>query len=462
MPFYAQIAKPNQYVSEPERLRIVNGLQRLKTALADHIAQHRVAAPGTGTVRIATWNLREFGGSKYGGRGTEPLYYIAEIIAHFDVVALQEVRADMDTLERLLAILGPDWEHIATDVTDGDAGNGERMVFLFNRQKAYFTHIAGELTLPEGGKVTAAFGERVRLENGMRLNLPAGANLGTDFDARMKSRAGGKHALDKDLEIPLPAGCTVTLPAGCALTMVKNSEVEKIATGRARVSIPAPVAGAPFRVRLPSNSLDDSLRNFARTPFLVSMQSGWLKINLCTVHIYFGDSDDPLMMEQRRSEIEHLTGLLGQRAEDEFAANGKVLTAVLGDFNIMNHQHPTMQALESSGFSVPDALKAIPGSNVEKDKAYDQIAFWQPDRNRGYVKVDVVGAGVFDYYEHIYRLDQAAEYSPANPTKFKDMRTYKMSDHLPMWIELRNDFSAEYLQASAAAQPAPVPAPPPP
>ena len=55
---------------------------------------------------------------------------------------------------------------------------------------------------------------------------------------------------------------------------------------------------------------------------------------------------------------------------------GSTLTAVLGDFNIISKEHETMKALERAGFVVPPKLKTIPGSNVEKDKAYDQIAFW--------------------------------------------------------------------------------------
>jgi endonuclease/exonuclease/phosphatase family metal-dependent hydrolase len=464
MPFYTRLARANADPKlEETRQRTIAQLKHLKTVLSDHLAQGRTVQTRASTVRIATWNLREFGGSKSGGRETEPLYYIAEIISHFDVVALQEVRGNLAALHMLLDILGPDWDHLATDVTDGDSGNGERMVFLFDTKKAHFTHIAGELTLPDGMKVTAAFGERIMLDNGLRLTLPSGANLGTDFDARLKSKSGGKHALDRDLEIALPPGCSVALPDGCSLAVVKNTEVTKIGTGRAKVAIPpSPIGGKAFRLRFPGGSIDDSFKQFARTPYLVSMQSGWLKINLCTVHIYFGDSEDPQLMEQRRGEIQALTNLLGERAKDDLKNDPKspVLTAVLGDFNIMNHDHPTMKALENSGFEVPDALKAIPGSNVEKDKAYDQIAFWEPKRDRGFVKVEVVGAGVFDYYDHIYRLDQAATYLPASEVgKFKDWRTYKMSDHLPMWIELRNDFSEDYLDSSAAAQ---LPVPPPP
>jgi Endonuclease/Exonuclease/phosphatase family len=456
MPFYARLAKANpDPAQEQVRLRTISGLQRLRVALKEHIAQGQLGKATDKSVRIATWNLREFGGTKSGGRGHETLCYIAEIIAHFDVVALQEVRGNLTALRELLALLGPDWEHIATDVTDGDAGNGERMVFLFNRNKAHFTNIAGELTLPDGAKITASFGERVTLKDGLRLSLPPGTNLGSEFDARLKPKAGGKHALDRDLEIALPSGCSLALPDGCSLAVVKNTEVQRVGTGKAKVAIPpSPIRGEAYRLRLPGGSIDDSFKQFARTPYLVSMQSGWLKINLCTVHIYFGDSEDPKLMEQRRSEIQALTDMMGQRARDDLKDDPKspVLTALLGDFNIMNHDHPTMKALENSGFQVPDALKAIPGSNVEKDKAYDQIAFWEPTRAREYVKVEVIGAGVFDFFEHVYRGDEAQTYLPGETDrKYKDWRTYKMSDHLPMWVELRNDFSDEYLDASASA-----------
>lgn len=113
-----------------------------------------------------------------------------------------------------------------------------------------------------------------------------------------------------------------------------------------------------------------------------------------------------------------------------------------------------MSALESSGFLIPEALKTIPGSNVARDKAYDQIAFWEPSRATGYARLDVLAANVFDCFEHVLRLDEEAIYRAEAPgngmkptTRFSDWRTYKMSDHLPMWIELRSDFGEDYLRA---------------
>jgi hypothetical protein len=453
MPFYWELKKPHPEggAREEVRQRTIAGLQRLRAALKAHFPSD---ADRSRMLRIGTWNLREFGGTKSGGREQEPLFYIAEIISNFDIAAIQEVRANLKAFDQLCRILGPDWDHLATDVTDGDAGNGERMVFLYNRRRAQFRNIAGELTLPDGKKVLASFGERLRLGDGLRLSLPTGTDLSGEYEARTLKKGSGAIALDRDLEIALPAGSTLSLPEGCALTIIKNTVVSRPRKGIAKVDVPTgSVDGKPYRVRLPGGILDDSFKQFARTPYIVSFQAAWLKINLCTVHIYFGDNADPQLLKQRRDEIAALTDALGERAREELKEDpqASTLTAVLGDFNILSKEHETMKALENSGFVVPAKLKQIPGSNVEKDKAYDQIAFWEPDRDRGHVKVDIAGAGVFDFYEHVYRLAEHETYLPGSTeAKFKEWRTYKMSDHLPMWIELTSDFSDEYLKRCAS------------
>lgn len=459
MPFYSRLSKPHAAGSSEEALRkrTIAGIRRLRAALAQHFPADtdRMA-----TVRIGTWNIREFGGAKYGGRETyEPLYYMAEIISNFDIVALQEVRDDMSAFLELRSILGPDWDYLATDVTDGGAGNGERMVFLFDRTRARFRNIAGELTLPDGRKVLASFGERVLLENGIALELPPGADMSGVYKASSRKESSGAIKLDQDVDIPLPPGCKLALPEGSALSVTKNSAVERVpnTVGWVDITIPAgTVAGKDYRLRFPGAALDDSFKQFARTPYIVSFQTGWMKIDLATVHIYFGDNEEPPLLAQRRREIERLTEALGKRAAAEMKQNpgNPVLTAVLGDFNILSAEHETMQALEANGFEVPPEIRSIPGSNVDKSKAYDQIAFWEPRRNRGYVKVEVRGAGVFDFFEHVYRLDERATYQPERTEgSYKTWRTYKMSDHLPMWIELTRDFSDAYIDACEAAEP---------
>jgi endonuclease/exonuclease/phosphatase family metal-dependent hydrolase len=412
------------------------------------------------TVRIGTWNIREFGNTTHGGRDSyEPLYYMAEIISNFDIAAIQEVRDDLSEFLELRQILGPDWDYLATDVTDGGAGNGERMVFLYNGSRVRFRNIAGELTLPDGKKVLASFGERIRLENGIGLQLPEGVDLSGIYEAKSEKSNSGAIKLAEDVEIALPEGAWLALPEGSALAVAKGAEVVRPPGTRGKVDIRVPqgtVVGRDFRLRFPGEALDESFKQFARTPFIVSFQSAWMKIDLATVHIYFGDNEDEKLLAQRKREILRLTEALGDRAAREMKKNpdSPVLTAVLGDFNILSAEHETMQALEANGFEVPAQIRSIPGSNVPQDKAYDQIAFWEPKRNRGYVKVDIRGAGVFDYYEHVYRLEDRTAYTPQRPEgSYKTWRTYKMSDHLPMWIELTSDFSEAYLDACDAIEP---------
>lgn len=454
MPFYPslKIRPSNSIQQKNKKRRTAQRIKILKKALKNHFIESSTGNNPSESVKIATWNLREFGGSKYKGRDFECVYYIAEIISHFDLVALQEIRIDTDDyddFDNLLRILGPSWTYIATDVTDGSAGNKERMAFLYNRKKVFFRNIAGELTLKEGGKIKAHFGERIKLEKGLKLKLPAGSDLSGTYRARLKTSKGNKK-LAADLEIPLPESTLLELTEGTHLTLAKNTIVTSPGRGKARVTIPNIIAGKDYRLRFINNIFDDSLRQFARTPFLISFQAGWLKLNLCTVHIYYGDNGKR-KIEQRRSEIELLTEALANKAKSEFKNDKEAFLGVLGDFNIIGKGHPTMTALESNGFMIPDELKSIPGSNVKKDKAYDQIAFWNPKRNTKYAKLDVMGANVFDFFEHVYKNEDEAKYRAESNnglkdnTSFNDWRTYKMSDHLPMWIELRTDFGNEYL-----------------
>jgi len=455
MPFYTalKIHSRNTPETRNKKKRVASNLRKLKSTLSQHLNDSGSVSNSKHSVKIATWNLREFGGSKFKGRDYEPLYYIAEIISHFDIVALQEIRADLDEFNHLRRILGPDWDFIATDVTDGKAGNGERMVFLYKQRHIQFRNIAGELTLKEDRKIRAAFGERIKLTGDLQIKLPAGSeSLSGTYNARLKS-SSGKKKLDADLEIPLPAKSVLELPNGSSLVVTKNTEVTSPSRGKADVIIPDDVIkGKKYRMRFPENTFDDSLKQFARTPYLISFQAGWLKINLCTVHIYYGDSSDENKLEQRRSEIEQLTKALADKAEGEFSFDDKSFLGVLGDFNILGENHPTMEALESNNFVIPEQLKSIPGSNVARDKAYDQIAFWKPSQINSYACLDVLAANIFDFFEHVYTHNDETIYRAESEnnglktsSKYNTWRTYKMSDHLPMWIELRTDFSEEYL-----------------
>jgi hypothetical protein len=213
---------------------------------------------------------------------------------------------------------------------------------------------------------------------------------------------------------------------------------------------------------------DIPAQQVARTPLMAAFQVGWTKFVLATVHILYGDkSAEPVA---RVEEIKQVARFLRERTDDpkEHIRN----FIVLGDFNIFSDTDDTMLALtKDGGFSVPEGVQHIPGSNVAKDKKYDQIAF----RARGERFESTGQAGAFDYYQHVFTDGDADEYRPeiaayikkrhdegkkspkepatkaAEKSQFKTWRTYQMSDHLPLWAEFRVDFANEYLNLIAAA-----------
>ncbi|MCA9976427.1 MAG: endonuclease/exonuclease/phosphatase family protein [Anaerolineales bacterium] len=106
---------------------------------------------------IATWNIRAFGDltEKWQSepddtpkRDLHALRCIAEIISRFDVIAIQEVRANIKSLRHMLKYLGKNWGLILTDVTKGSPGNGERLAFVFDRRRVNLSGLASELVVP--------------------------------------------------------------------------------------------------------------------------------------------------------------------------------------------------------------------------------------------------------------------------------------------------------------------------
>ncbi|MCB9045996.1 MAG: endonuclease/exonuclease/phosphatase family protein [Chitinophagales bacterium] len=331
---------------------------------------------------VATWNIRDFGSNKFGHghRLPESYFYIGEILSAFDVIAVQEVSDDLTTFQKLMYIMGPDWDYLLTDVTEGAPGNGERMAFIYDTKRVSFKKIAGQIVLPKG------------------------------------------------------------------------SEVE------------------------------DS--QFARTPYLVAFQAGWFKFQLCTVHIYYG-ADTGNALKKRVGEIAAIAQFFGKRAKRK-----EENLILLGDFNIVSPTHQTMEALEQNGFIIPDHIKNKPvTTNMGKTKYYDQIAYMEKKGEVLFAANDN-SSGAYNYYDKVFSDEQYEYFKPeilkiimgkmsdlqtvlnntTSATKQKSTqkaiddlrsmagddkelrkyyekkwRTFQMSDHLPMWVELKINFSNNYL-----------------
>jgi endonuclease/exonuclease/phosphatase family metal-dependent hydrolase len=125
---------------------------RLNAAL-DQVVPDKAAGAN---IVVGTWNLRAFSDLTKDWQtpaGVSPkrnfadVTYIASFIRRCDVVAVQEVRGNLRALRYLLKALGDDWAFILTDVTQGPAGNDERLAFLFDTRRVKPSGLACELVV---------------------------------------------------------------------------------------------------------------------------------------------------------------------------------------------------------------------------------------------------------------------------------------------------------------------------
>ena len=388
MPYYYPLKRDRDI---KRRDRTVEGLQRLRKQLKDERFPRKKA---TDSLILGTWNIRNFDDDRFnfGPRMDESMYYIAEIISHFDVIAIQEICVDLWPLKKLMTKLGPEYDYIVTDVTHSSlGGNDERLGFIYNKNKVQFTGVAGEIVLPP------------------KLMI--------------------------------------------------------------------------------SNHTDDHKRQFSRTPFGVDFQSGWFKFFFSTVHIYYGSNteSDP-RYERRVEEINAVAKYLAEEAKKSQKRNAKISKnyVLVGDFNIKMEGSQGFNALEDNGFTV---VTNNVGSNSDQTKFYDQISFMskkdelhflEPKRKDRVIQFfnSVFREDDFDMYEPIMKemiadkINFAEDMLTQVTTKadikkyenqikslkdfrkseaslkayYKKWRTFQMSDHLPLWVEIKINFTDKYLE----------------
>lgn len=171
-------------------------------------------------------------------------------------------------------------------------------------------------------------------------------------------------------------------------------------------------------------------KSFWRSPYLASFKSGSFDFVVLTTHIRWGDSD-----EARADELAMLADWVEGKRRDKFAEDQDII--VMGDFNIPSTDDPTYKAITRHGLELPAALAGLKhGSNLAKDKRYDQILHYP-----GYAQNFTNAGGVLDFF-----IDDAhiKELFPGKMTR--SQFTYQMSDHLPLWMQINTDIDGQRLQ----------------
>ncbi len=309
---------------------IAKGLLALKTRIdAAKIPSSKLDE----SINIAVWNIREFGRTK---RTEAAIHYIAEIIGQFDLVAIVELRSNLEDLSRVMGYLGDYWKVVYSDWDDDRGANDERTAFLYDKRAIVHNGLAAEV-------------------------------------------------------------------------------------------------GAP-RVKRGSEWVSEE--SYWRAPYLCSFRAGNFDFLALAMHARWGDS-----ISARADELKRLSNWIETRFKSKYVEDNDLI--VMGDFNTPSLSDPTFAALTGNGLQIPESLvklkvgdRFIDGSNLGKNARYDQIL------HRATVPSNFCNAGgALDFYIDDAKIEELFPGRGYTKAKF----TYQLSDHFPIWIQVKTDISSYVL-----------------
>lgn len=169
------------------------------------------------------------------------------------------------------------------------------------------------------------------------------------------------------------------------------------------------------------HSLD---RQFARTPFAVGFESGGKTFILVTLHVFYGEDK-----EDRKPELEAIAEWLKDWALNINSYDHNLIA--LGDFNIDRKGDELYDAFTSTGLRSPDEMDKIPRTlfskkkKPEKDKFYDQIAWFTGVDKMPALSLRYKTGGYFDFSKYVLQKRNLT----------KRQLSWHISDHYPLWAE---------------------------
>lgn len=161
-----------------------------------------------------------------------------------------------------------------------------------------------------------------------------------------------------------------------------------------------------------------------RPPYVASFRAGNFDFVIMGAHIRWGETET-----ERLGELQKVAEWIDQRVKEKYIYDKDIL--VVGDFNVPSLTSPLYKALTTGGLRMPAALAGAQGSNLAKDKRYDQILHLPH-----FPEMFASKGGVLDFYGTGH-----AKLFPGK-TMTKSDFTYQVSDHLPLWLLVDTDDDA--------------------
>jgi endonuclease/exonuclease/phosphatase family metal-dependent hydrolase len=193
-------------------------------------------------------------------------------------------------------------------------------------------------------------------------------------------------------------------------------------------------SGLAGEIVLPPSEHGDPVEQFDRTPYIVGFQAARERFSLLTAHIRYGD-----IPADRTGEIKALAAYTAEQLHRGATADSEERNLiVLGDFNIDERSgNPLFDAFTETGLVVPAALRNVKSTTGTEAKYYDQIAWFMGD-------LDLVATG------HAGGVDFAGAVFQELTTS---QMTYRVSDHLPLWVEFVTDRSTDDMASVLGVDP---------
>jgi len=379
MPYY----KPLKKLLPPDRKRTIDGLLRLRKQFENEKFPEKQM---TTSLILGTWNIRNFDDDRfnYGPRLTESLYYIAEIISRFDIIAIQEICVDLWPLKKLMSILGENYDYLVTDVTHSSiGGNQERLGFIYDKNKVSFSGVAGEIVLPEKMMISKATGEKrqfsrtpfgAEFQSGWfkfyfsTVHIFFGSNRGNtpQYERRVKEIEAVAKYLAKE---------------------AKNSDANHILVG-------------DFNIKERGSGGFNALEKNGFTT--VKNRNG---SNRDQTKFY-----DQISFRSKKNELVFLE----PKREDRVI---QFFNSIFRDEDFETYKPIIKKMIDEKRKRANELLETV-NSKTKRKKLLNQIE---------------------SYNEASQSEDSLKDY-------YKEWRTFQASDHLPLWVEIEIDFSEKYLE----------------
>ena len=177
--------------------------------------------------------------------------------------------------------------------------------------------------------------------------------------------------------------------------------------------------------------------SFWRAPYMCSFRAGNFDFIAIATHVRWGKS-----LAGREAELKMLADWIERRfIKGKLAEDNDLI--VMGDFNTPTLDDKLFKALTGQGLQIPASLmnlnagfNPVAGSNLGKDKRYDQILHL-PSVAKRFSN----SGGTLDFFgsdADIKSLFPDKDYS-------RLQFSFQLSDHFPVWAQLKTDIDGERL-----------------